>query len=680
MVQALSQEKHPVLPVYILEVIAAIILDILRAIGHFLCSVLIIVIASTAILGGIAVYKIKPVYQDYMNAAEEAVSKTSKSTFRCNETTVIYDKNGKVLVDLSKDRISTYLTYDSIPKDAANAFVSIEDRSFWTNPGIDPKGIARVTVQAIKSKGEEISGASTITQQLARMIFLSSNVNLNRKFKEMALAVKLTEKYSKKDIMEFYVNNCYFGNQCYGLEAAARKYFGKSSSKLTLGQITYLCAIPNSPTYYDPYVNPDRAYKRRAEILKAMYELGYISESEKDRANKEQVFVITDAQQTPSDAAATYAMDCAIRYFMKLSGFTFRYHFDSNSDYQSYIKEYDAEYEAMRTELYRGGYRIHTTIDLDIQNGIQKLADDFTKGKRKQTGLDDLECSVVLTDTDASVLAITGGYEQTKFGFNRGFQAYRQPGSSIKPLIVYAPALENGYTKTSTVKNMDVSAAKKLLKQAVKSGKPADLSKVSGNNVPLDYALSHSLNGAAYSIMYGLTPQKCLPYLEAMHFSEIVPEDYTLSAALGGLTYGVTPVEMAGAYACLSDSGIYHDPTCIVSILDRYGKERYAEQEATQIYDSGAVEELKSMMEEVPKTGTAKNLQWYKSSKETLYAKTGTTDDRKDGWMCGFTDQYAIAVWTGCDTPKELPGDGASTSGQLFKSALLYVLEKKNSN
>ena len=163
-----------------------------------------------------------------------------------------------------------------------------------------------------------------------------------------------------------------------------------------------------------------------------------------------------------------------------------------------------------------------------------------------------------------------------------------------------------------------------------------------------------------------------------MEFTKIVPEDYTLSAALGGFTYGVTPVEMAGAYACLSNEGIYHEPTCLASIKDRYGKERYIKEEGLQIYHPDTVETLKSMMKEVSKSGTARGLQWYKSSKETLYAKTGTTDDRKDGWMCGFTDQYAIAVWTGCDTPKELPGDGASTSGELLKSALLYALGRKS--
>lgn len=678
MVQALAQDKHPVLPVYIIEVIAALFLDVLRIASRFICSILIIVITSVSILGGIAFYKLKPVYESYMDEAKTVVEKTSKDTFRCNETTIIYDKDGKVLADLSKDRVTTYLPYQDIPKQAVQAFVSIEDRSFWTNPGIDPKGIMRVSIKAVKTRGKELHGASTITQQLARMVFLSSDVNLNRKFKEIAIAIELTKKYSKEDIMEFYVNNCYFGNQCYGLEAASQKYFRKTSSELSLGQITYLCAIPNSPVYYDPYVNPGRAYSRRTKILNAMYELGYISDTEREEADKETETIITEKGEETSDAAATYAMDCAIRYFMKLSDFPFQYHFKDKEDYNRYLSDYNAEYESMRTELYRGGYRINTTIDMGLQDGIQKIADGYIRKNRKKTGLKDLETSVVLTDTNASVLAIIGGCEKTAFGFNRGYQSYRQPGSSIKPLIVYAPAIENGYTENTQVKNIDVTAAKKKLKQAAKYGAKADLSKVRGYNVPLSYALIHSLNGAAYSIMYDLSPQKCLPYLEEMKFTKIVPEDYTLSAALGGFTYGVTPAEMAGAYACLSNEGIYHEPTCLASIKDRYGKERYIKEEGLQIYHSDTVETLKSMMKEVPKSGTARGLQWYKSSKETLYAKTGTTDDRKDGWMCGFTGQYAIAVWTGCDTPKELPGDGASTSGELLKSALLYALRRKS--
>lgn len=677
--QLLDSTDHPPLPVYILLVLFCLMLDFLHVAGHILCSLLVIILASSLVLSAVVFVKVKPEYESYMKEAKDAVDASSEDTFRFNETTVIYDKNGKVISSLSEDRNTVYLSYDEIPQNVINAFVAIEDRSFWTNAGIDVKGIGRVCVEAVKTQGKEVHGASTITQQLARNIFLSADVTLDRKLKEMAIALELTKKYTKEQIMEFYVNNIYFANGYYGIEAAAEGYFGKQAKDLTLSETCYLCAIPNSPTYYDPRENPERAKERRDLILDAMQEIGYISAKDVQDAKAEEN-TLCKASGMTGGYDTTYAVDCAVRWFMKLDGFSFQYHFDSDADYKSYQEKYEKEYETMRDELYRGGYRVYTSLDSRTQKALQKIADDYVNKKREDLGLDDFESAVVLSDKKGQVEAIIGGAGGSNFGFNRGYQAYRQPGSSVKPLVAYTPALEEGYLPETPVKNINVKEAQKLLKDAAVHGAVADISQCSGKTVTMRYGLEKSLNGVAYTLMNDLSPQKTVPFLEQMKFTEILPEDYTLSAALGGLTNGVLPVEMTGAYACLANDGKFNEPTCIISIIDRYGKERYQKPGEDYVYSEDASERMQDMLLGVAKNGTAAGLKWYQSSDVPLYCKTGTTDDQKDNWMCGWAGDYVMSVWIGCDTPKNISTVGAAGAGVLYKECMLSVLTGNSEN
>lgn len=674
LVRVLDTADRPIAPLFALCVLAAILCDIVRAIGHILICILLVVIISVSIICGIAWFRVKPLYTEYMTKAEEAVKDTTADTFRYNETSVIYDKTGKVMATLSEDRDTEYLSYEDIPMDVVNAFIAIEDRTFWTNPGIDWKGIGRVVLNAVVSKGDDIAGASTITQQLARSVFLSNNVSIDRKLTEMAISIKLTEKFSKEEIMEFYVNNCYFANGYYGIESAAIGYFGKTTKDLTLGETAYLCAIPNSPTYYDPRVNPDRALERRDLILDAMYNVGYISKEDMEAA-KTEAYDILAYNSEIGGYDTTYAADCAVRYFMQLDGFEFKYHFDSDDDYKTYAASYDKEYTAMRAELLKGGYSVYTSIDPDLQDSLQEITDTYIEAKREATGYDDLQAAIVVTNSEGLVSAIIGGAGQGGYGFNRGYQAYRQPGSTIKPLVVYTPAIESGYMANSAVKNISVSEVQAALKKAQAAGEIYDVSKAAGQSVTLRYALEQSLNGVAYSLMNELTAKRTVSYLEKMHFAEILPEDYTLSASLGGLTNGATPIEMAGGYACILNDGVFNEPTCITSIVDRYGKEQYERTDSERVYSEYAANLMTDLMSGVPKTGTAVSLNWYKESDTTLYCKTGTTDSEKDNWLCGFAGDNVVSVWVGCDTPKKLGTLGATGAGSLFKNSMLKALE-----
>ena len=677
-VNVLNKDPRPGQPFFALALFVSVILDALRIVLGFILHLFAIVIISAVVMLMIVYLKAKPEYDEYMEEAAQIVEDTTPETFRYNETTVIYDNTGKTMARLSQDSDTVYLDYDSIPSDVVNAFVAVENRTFWDDPGVDVKSIGRVIYDAVRTRGQEIHGASTITQQLARAIFLNNGVTMDRKLKEMALAVKLTEKYSKKDIMEFYVNNVYFANGYYGIEAASKGYFGKSADALSLSEIAYLCAIPNSPVFYDPYNDPERAIERRDHILESMYDVGFISWQELEES-KTEVIKINPPSTIAGGYDVTYAIDCAIRYFMKLDHFEFRYTFETKEDQEAYRAEYLQEYEEMRKELYRGGYKIYTSINPKTQKIVQDILDEYI-AEIEPEGIDDLQAACVLTGKDGMVEAIIGGTSASRdsFGFNRGFQAMRQPGSSIKPLIVYMPAIIRGCTPETIVNNISVADALALEKRRAQTGQSYDIQQMPGTQVTMRHALEQSLNGAAYTLFDANGIANSMSFLELMRYRNIVLDDYTMSACLGGLTYGVSPEEMAGAYACLANGGQFNEPTCLIRITDRYGADRYTKESATKVYPEESVAVLKDIMEGVMIRGTAAGLGWYNETDVKAYVKTGTTDSQKDGWMCGWTedgtDTKVLSVWVGCDTPKKLSGLWGSTwPGTLWKKIMLAV-------
>lgn len=608
--------------------------------------------------------------------ADECVDNSTEDTFKIFETTYIYDTDGTMIAKLSESGDANYLSYDDIPKNAVNAFVAVEDRNFWTNMGVDFKGIVRVCIDYVLSNGDEVAGASTITQQLTRTVFLSREVSVERKVKEMMIAIRLTKNYTKEQIMEYYINDACFSNGIYGLEAAAQAYFGVSASELDLSQTAYLCAIPNRPTYYDPYKYPERALTRRNKILDDMYEMGYITENECSQAKNEQLTVRAEKQSIGFyNYETTYAIDCAVEYLMKLDGFAFRYEFDSEEDYENYQQLYEEQYELEKSNIYSGGYKIYTSLDTEKQSELQAVLDDelsFDREVDAESEIYLLQGAMTVIDNDTGkVVAVIGGRSQdaiaSTYSLNRAFQSYRQPGSSIKPLIVYTPALMKDYTPDTTVNDIDVKAAQE---QGV------EVSKLSGTSMSLRSAVVNSKNGCAYQVFNNIGPEYGLSFATDMKFDRIVPADYTLSASLGGLTHGVTTVQMASGYATLVNGGEFRTPTCIVSIIDDNGDELYKEDKALSVYTSDASADMLDILKAVIKSGTAASMKWSSSSSLPAAGKTGTTNESKDGWFCGVTPYYTISVWVGYDTPKTLDSlRGGSYPAEIWKNAMLVMTE-----
>jgi penicillin-binding protein, 1A family len=540
--------------------------------------------------------------------------------------------------------------------DVGAAIVSIEDKKFYQHKGIDYKAIIRA-IKAMIENGEVTQGGSTITQQLSRTVFLNQDKTWERKVEEMFIATELEKKYNKNQILEFYINNIYFGNGYYGIQAASIGYFNKEVSQLDLSQIAFLCAIPNNPTLYDPLTNIENTLGRRDRILKNMYEDGKISESAMYLAKAEEI-ELKRPETEKNNYVETYTYYCAIRLLMEQDGFTFRTEFNSKEDKEAYQKNYSNMYEQCQKRLYTAGYRIYTSMDLEAQTQLQQAIDDKLKDftEVNEEGVYKLQGAGVCIDNETGyVCAIVGGRSQDFDGYtlNRAYQSYRQPGSAIKPLIVYTPILERGYTPDSIV-----------VDQAIEDG-PSNADGVYSGEMTLRTALAKSKNSVAWQLFEEVTPKVGLSYLKAMNFSKLAVEDERLTSSLGGLTNGASPVEMAAAYATLENDGDYRMPTCIVKITDAQGNVVVSTtQEAEKIYKTTAARMVTNMMQTVIQEGTGRGLG---VSNMPSAGKTGTTNDNKDGWFAGYTPYYTASIWVGFDMPEKLPGlTGSSYPGEIW--------------
>ena len=602
---------------------------------------------------------------DLRAEATNIVRKSTVNTFRQIETSEVYDADGQTISVLKGEKDVYYITYDQIPQVAVDALVSIEDKKFFKHNGIDYKGIARAVVSTIRDK-EITQGGSTITQQLARTMFLSNEKTWQRKIEEIYIATELEKKYSKNQILEFYLNNVYFANGYYGIQAAAKGYFSKDVSELDTSEICYLLAIPNSPTYYDPVVNPQNTIDRRNLILQAMKKDGKISESTYQEAVEENIY-LSRSDNLKNNYVETYVYYCATQALMEVNGFEFKNEFESEEEQAAYEAEYDDLYNQYNRSLFTAGYRIYTSIDLEMQEQLQSSIDtnleEFTDVNDE--GIYELQSAGVCIDNATGMTkAIVGGRSQDISGYtlNRAFQSFRQPGSSIKPLIVYTPAIEMGYTPDTKV--MDVK---------LEDG-PENATGTYSGEITLREAVAASKNVVAWQIYSEVTPEVGIGRLKDMGFSHIVDEDYGMAACLGGLTIGVSPLEMAKAYGTICNDGYLREPTCVLKITDSKGNVLYeAEQEETQVYEENAARTMTDMLQSVLTDGTARGINLVD---RPAAGKTGTTNSNRDGWFVGYTKYYTTSIWVGYDQPKKVPGlTGASYPAKIWQEYMLAIHE-----
>ena len=591
--------------------------------------------------------------------AIETVKNSTLSDIQGQRVGTIYDSEGGIIAELKNERNIRYLTSEEIPQTVKDAFVSIEDKRFYQHNGVDVLALTRAVTKLIK-KDEITQGGSTITQQLARNVFLTHEKSWQRKVKEMFIAWELEDRYSKDEILEFYVNNIFYANNCYGIEAASQKYFGKSVSQCSISETAFLCAIPNSPSRFDPLDNKENTLQRRDVILKAMYDNDKISKEEYEAALAEEISVDSYSVTYEQSWAKAYAIHCVVEEMMAEEGFVFEYDFELVTDKEDYEERYDAAFAECREELYLSGYRIYTSINPQHQSALQRAIDEkLAEYNTKNTnGSYALQCAATCIDNETGlVTAIIGGrsQEDVSYDYNRAYLSSRPPGSAIKPLVVYTPLLERGYTADSVVSDKKSADG------------PKNSNDQYAGSISLRKAVEVSKNTVAWDKFNELGAETAMQYLLEMEFTDIMPQDYTGSSALGGFTKGASTLEMSGAYTTLANGGVYRKPTCIVRVEDSYGNVVYEPKaEEKQVYEASAVKAMTDLLEGVMVRGTASGLG---VSGMPSAGKTGTTNENKDGWFAGYTPYYTTSIWVGYDSPRWLRGlTGSAYPGEIWNT------------
>jgi len=529
------------------------------------------------------------------------------------QTSSMYDMNGELMSELRGSENRIIVSLDEIPLHTRQAFIAAEDLRFYDHRGIDVYRILGALRSNLKS-GSLAEGASTITQQLAKLTHLSAEKTIRRKLEEINLAFQIEKVYNKDEILAMYLNTVYFGRGAYGVQAAAQAYFGVDAEELTLNQSASLAAIIKAPSIYAPHISPSNNRSRRQYILSVMAENGFISQEEKQAALDESIWVL--AQEAEKQLYSWY-IDEALRESAELLGLS-------------------------ADEVIQGGFKIYTAYDARLQTIADEVYADSSFFPAAASDGTPIQSAMAVVDTNnGAVLAMIGGRDYTvRRGLNRATQMRRQPGSALKPLAVYGPALELGYTTASV-----------LLDEKTSFGgyTPRNAGDRYYGLVTMRTAIRNSLNTTAVRLLEEIGLDASIQYLNKMG----IPtrnSDRNLSLALGSMTYGVTPVELAAAYVPYANGGIYHQPYCVERIETVDGSNVYERKDSgKQVLSAQNAFLMTSLLQSVVSSGTGTRML---AANTPIAGKTGTvsmTGGNRDIWMTAYTPEISVAVWMGYD-------------------------------
>ena len=538
-------------------------------------------------------------------------------------TSHIYDIKGNEIAVVHAEEDREPVKSEEIPENLKKAFLATEDVRFYEHIGIDYRGVMRAMWENITHRAVA-EGGSTITQQLARNAYLNQERTFSRKIQEMFLALKIEHRHTKEEILEMYLNQIYFGRGVYGIQAASKYYFNKNVKDLDLNECAMLAGIPKSPNHYSPLNNLEEAQKRKAVVLHQMAKYGFISSSTAQKTAKQEIHLV---QSAPKEVGDAY-------YFI-------------NYVKQTIIDKYGDD------GLYKGGLKIYTTLDMDMQRAAEEAMKNLPE-MNEANGLKQPQGALVAIDPHSGYIkAMVGGRGSDMF--NRAALAERQPGSAFKP-FVYAAALESGYRPDSVVADTPFT----------KYGwNPQNYDRNFYGSVPLSSVCAQSLNVATVRVADDIGIDKVIKYAQDMGISTLVLEgernDVNLSTALGGITRGVTPLELTSAYCTFANKGIYAKGTPIVKVLDRDGNvlEEYPNpNNSRRVLKEETAANLDSMLQGVVShgTGTRANIGGH------VAGKTGTTSDYHDAWFVGYVPDLVVGVWIGTDDNQPM---GSMTGGTL---------------
>jgi penicillin-binding protein 1A len=572
---------------------------ILRIVGWFFATVLLCVLFAGGVMAGIVASYSKNL-PDISRMADYQPSRTTR----------VFARDGTLLATLYKEN-RIWVPIKSIPQRVRDAFVATEDRNFYHHHGVDLTGIARAAYSDYR--GGSFQGASTITQQLARALFLSNEVSISRKIQEALLAMEIERQYTKDEILERYLNLIYFGSGAYGIQAAAHTYFGTDAAGLTTAQAAMLAGLPAAPSDYSPYVSMARAKDRQWHVLDRMVTSNFITLAEAERDRSEPLHLIGER--------VTGLQSYGYPYFTTYA-----------------IHELEQQFGTKTT--YEGGLDVDTTLDPHLQK-IAQDAVDWGIGRAQAEGIGARQAALVaIRPSTGEILAMVGGAGfSLKDQFNRAWQARRQPGSSFK-IYVYTAAIDSGMPPTAIEDDAPVSYPM----GDGSSWSPMDDDGRYYGAMTLRTALAQSRNVVAVRLAERIGIDRVIEYAKRMGVRE--PLEANLSLALGSSV--VTPLDQAAGFATIADQGIHIDPSPIRLVRDALGQSlldnRFPQE--TEVVSAGTAYIVTSMLESVINEGTG-----YPNAviDRPAGGKTGTTSSYRDAWFVGFTPDLATAVWLGND-------------------------------
>lgn len=609
----------------------------IRKIGLIFCSfirdLIIYILVFSLLLSIVGLFGLK-IYNNYRN---KILNEYNLSTYAYSPSlkTEIYSEDNVLLAEVyNEDR--TYIPMSDMPELLKESMVAVEDRRFYEHNGVDAYGIVRALVKNITSGNLRGQGASTITQQLTRELFLSQDKTIERKIKEIFIAMELEKKYDKNKILEIYLNEIYFGHGAYGIESASKIYFGKSAKDLDASEIAILVGLPQAPSLYDPFVNPEKTKKRRIAVLDCMYRDNLISKKEVDTINNSEIILADVA----SGKKAQY----------------YKHPYFTAWIIQQLEKQYGEK-------VYTAGWKVYTTLNSEQQTYAENVLETKSKEYAKKYNAQDMAL-VTVNPTTGALKAMVGGSDFQRNQINMAVRP-RQPGSSMKPLV-YATGIDmDKITESSVFLDEEIN---------ISGYTPKNYNKSHSGYITVRDAIKASNNIVAVKAAQLIGVKNIQNYAKQMGISTLTNQDYGLSMALGGLYKGISPYEMASAYSTFANGGLYMSPYYIEKITDRFGTTLYnSSQRSRRVLKQETADSITDMLIYNVESGTGYGTG---ISGFQCAGKTGTTNDNRDLWYVGFAEDAVTAIWVGNSNNKKLSGgSGSSTAGRVWHDYMAKYLK-----
>ena len=622
------------------------------------CSNVWPVIGTIILIGILTALLFLCIFAFYIKTCIIPTTKLDLSDYALNQTSTIYyedsEGNWKELTTLHGQENRIWVDYDKIPQYMEKALVSIEDKRFYRHNGVDWYRTAGAFVNMFVGM-KNTFGGSTITQQLIKNLTQQDDITVQRKLLEIFQAIEFEKEHDKKEIIEWYLNTVYFGEGCYGVQTAAQTYFGKDVSKLSLAECAAIVGITNLPTYYDPFYSVENNKARQEDVLTCMYDQGYISKKEYEEAVAEELDFVRGENSPSASSVRSYYTETVISDVIK-----------------DLAAEKGISELAAQTLVYNAGYEIYCCLDKNIQAKVDKIYEDLDALPKATNGTSSqLQSGIVIMDQyTGKIVALSGGTgkKTINFGLNRATKTTRPPGSSIKPIAVYGPAVEYGLISPSTLV-LDADGSRIKLQGVKTDWFPKNSPNQYDGIMTIKEALRDSKNTVSVQIMDKLTPAASLDFLRnRLGIESLIDSDADYAAlALGQPHYGITVREMAQAYCALANDGTFTKARTYTMVKDRSGNIVLDNRPQTQqAFSTETARTMTYMLNYAATYGTGHES---RLSNMPVAGKTGTTSDNKDRWFCGYTPYYTCAVWTGYDTPEKMRFSG-NPAAQIWQKIM----------